>query len=143
MPSDRNISPPYSSVPKTFSKTVSAYFPDRQKAREAIDALLDQGFKGEQLAMVPADASVRSPANDPAIYRATGKEDSHSESHQDDSLPDDHADPSSPTIEETHPHTVLVIVQAEDSRCDQARSLLEKSGGQIVDLLGECDTWAA
>jgi len=131
-------------VPKVSPLTIFALFTDIPAARVALEALLQGGFRGEQLGWMTQRDSVNSPANDPATYRATGLVESHSPLDQpfaaDDPPTLAGAEPQRPSYGED---AIVVSVAPAEGQADQARGLLAALGGRLVREDGSLEEQAA
>jgi hypothetical protein len=124
-----------SSTPGVLPDPIQASFDSQESARNAIDRLLENGFTGEQLALVPASSSTLSPANDLGTYRTTGMEFSGSETDQDRAFFG--GDPQSIEQHEVEAdlissHAALVSIAPMEGQQATAQSLLEELGGRIL-----------
>lgn len=137
---DRNTPPRLPPTP------LQAVFRDMAAARTAIETMLQGGFTGEQLGMYRPDASVFSPANDLATYRATGLAQSTSEFDLDRPFAGD--DPQAMKEREREltalrEHAVVVTVVPYEDQAANAREMLTSLGGKLLRPDGSFESEAA
>lgn len=124
--------PDRDALPRVPPSPLQALFPDVRTARTAVETLLQGGFLSEQLGLVRADESVLSAANDPAVYRATGLD--QSRSAMDVARGDDpHAlEERERELAMLREHAVIVTVAPEGGQEGTARELLLSMGGRML-----------
>ncbi|HUS18188.1 MAG TPA: hypothetical protein VMZ25_00935 [Terriglobales bacterium] len=138
--------PDFDKAPEVSSRPVLALFRDIQTARTAIETMLQGGFLGEQLALVVADDSVLSPANDLKTYRATGFMDSGSELGQDRRADGDAnraLEAYERDLRKLRDHAAVVSVQVAAGQEANAREMLTSLGGRLLRTDGTLETEAA
>lgn len=124
--------PDHDGLPRVPPAPLQALFPDVRTARTAIETLLQGGFLSEQLGLLRADDSVLSAANDLAVYRATGLD--QSQSALDTARGDDpHAlEERERELAMLREHAVIVTVAPEAGQEANARELLLSMGGRML-----------
>lgn len=132
--------------PRLPPTPIQALFSDLKTAQTAIEAMLQGGFTGEQLALLRADDSLFSPANDLGTYRATGMQGSHSTTGMDTPAIAD--DPTALSQRERElawlrEHAVVVTVAPFAHQEANAREMLTSLGGRLLRADGSLETEAA
>lgn len=127
---------------------IIGFFTDRDTAERCLRELRKSGFQNEQIAVSHSDSTVLSAANDPGVYRTTGQGNSGSEiqdfNHLDDQEAVDAPPGATPNTKgfdieaeakraQQHPPGVVVSIQAEPERHEEARELLHIYGAQLAD----------
>lgn len=136
-------------MPPLFdSAPILAYFKDRQTAESCLRELRNSGLKNEQISVNYQGGVVLTPANDPAVYRATGQKNTGSDFQDSEKLDDVRLrnasqgptpgttdyDPESEARQYQQPdETVIVSIAAEPHQRQQIRELLHHYGARLAD----------